>query len=191
MLSGWRRVNGSEYVSGVTKTSTPATLPSTGNSPRAEEISWQWSRFSELTAADLYAVVMLRESVFVVEQNCPYPDADGRDPKAWHLLGWFGSADQRSLAAYARIFEPGLRYEEGSIGRIVTAPAVRGTGVGRVLMEEALRRLESLAPGQRIKIAAQQRLESFYIGFGFTTISAPYEEDGIMHVDMIRQRDTS
>ena len=134
---------------------------------------------------------MLREAVFVVEQNCAYPDADGRDPKAWHLLGWLVTGSQRDLVAYARIFEPGLRYTEGSIGRIVTAPIVRGTGVGRALMAEALRRMESLAPGQRIKIAAQQRLEDFYIGFGFTTVSAAYEEDGIMHVDMIRRPGTT
>ena len=169
----------------MNKTSAPS-----GAAPtrlRSGDISWQWSRFSELTPEQLYALVMLREGVFIVEQNCPYPDADGRDPKAWHLLGWTGAGAGRTLIAYARIFEPGLRYAEGSIGRIVTAPTVRGTGVGKLLMDEALRRVESLAPGQRIKIAAQQRLEAFYIGFGFTTVSAPYEEDGIMHVDMIRQ----
>jgi ElaA protein len=86
--------------------------------------------------------------------------------------------------AYARIFEPGVRYTEGSIGRIVTAPRVRGTGIGKVLVAEALRRIESIAPGRPIKIAAQRRLEEFYLGFGFKTISDPYEEDGIIHVDM-------
>jgi ElaA protein len=135
---------------------------------------------------DLYAVVRLREAVFIVEQNCPYPDADGRDPGAWHLLGWQQGSRERSLIAYARVFEPGVRYTEGSIGRVVTAPDVRGTGVGRRLMAEALRRLETLAPGEKIKLAAQRRLEEFYSGFGFTTVSAPYEEDGIMHVDMVR-----
>ena len=70
--------------------------------------------------------------------------------------------------------------------RVVTAPEVRGTGLGRILMAEALRRTESLVPGQLVKIAAQRRLENFYIGFGFKTVSAPYEEDGIIHVDMIR-----
>jgi ElaA protein len=124
--------------------------------------------------------------VFVVEQNCPYLDADGRDPRAWHLLGWDQGAGGRSLVAYARVFEPGVRYSEGSIGRVATAPEVRRTGVGKRLMAEALRRLEALAPGQKIKIAAQHRLEAFYAGFGFTTVSAPYEEDGIMHVDMVR-----
>ena len=146
---------------------------------------WQWSRFDELTTDDLYAVVQLREAVFIVEQNCPYPDADGRDPNAWHLLGWGQTPGKRSLVAYARIFEPGVRYVEASIGRIVTAPHVRGTGIGKTLVAEALRRIESLAPGQPVKIAAQRRLEEFYLGFGFKTISDPYEEDGIIHVDMI------
>ena len=154
--------------------------------PGSDRIGWQWSRFNELTADDLYAVVRLRESVFIVEQNCPYPDADGRDPNAWHLLGWLQGSSERKLVAYARIFEPGVRYREGSLGRIVTAPDVRGTGLGRALMAEALRRIESLAPGQLIKIAAQRRLENFYLAFGFRTVSPPYEEDGIIHVDMLR-----
>ena len=147
---------------------------------------WQWSRFTELRPQDLYAVVRLRESVFIVEQQCPYHDADGRDPVAWHLLGWSDREDGKTLVAYARIFEPGLRYTEGSIGRVVSAPEVRGTGVGKALMAEALRRLEGLAPGQPIKIAAQRRLEKFYLDLGFKTVSAPYEEDGIIHVDMLR-----
>ena len=137
-------------------------------------------------AGGLYTVVRLREAVFIVEQNCPYPDADGRDPNAWHLLGWVQGPMSRSLVAYARLFEPGVRYDEGSIGRVVTAPEVRGTGVGKALMAEALRRIESLAPGQPIKIAAQRRIEDFYLALGFKTVSAPYEEDGIIHVEMLR-----
>ena len=178
--------NGREYGRDVSKTSAqPATHRATP-STAANDVFWQWSRFSELKPEDLYAVVRLREAVFIVEQNCPYPDADGRDPHAWHLLGWSDQQSGRSLVAYARIFEPGVRYTEGSIGRVVTAPEVRGTGVGRALMAEALRRLESLAPGKTMKIAAQRRLEKFYLDFGFRTVSAPYEEDGIIHVDMLR-----
>jgi len=157
-----------------------------GETSAAAGPDWQWSRFSELRPEDLYAVVRLRETVFVVEQQCPYIDADGRDPQAWHLLGWSDGQEGRSLVAYARIFEPGVRYDEGSIGRVVTAPEVRGTGLGKILMAEALRRLESLAPKQSVKIAAQRRLERFYLGLGFKTVSAPYEEDGIIHVDMLR-----
>lgn len=148
--------------------------------------SWQFVRWRDLDVDDLYAVVRLREAVFIIEQNCPYPDSDGRDPLAWHLLGWRDGPDGKTLAAYARIFEPGIRYHEASIGRIVTAPNVRGTGLGKELMVEALRRTEQLAPGQPIKIAAQRRLEKFYRGFGFSSISEPYEEDGIIHIDMMR-----
>ena len=148
--------------------------------------SWQLARFRDLSVEDLYALVRLREAVFIIEQNCPYPDADGRDPLAWHLMGWTDGPDGKTLSAYARIFEPGVRYHEASIGRIVTSPEVRGTGFGRQLMVEALRRMETLAPGQPIKIAAQQRLERFYEGFGFSVISEPYVEDGIVHVDMMR-----
>ena len=167
----------------MTRTSEREGADTTGARP---SLFWQWSRFSELRPNELYAAVRLRESVFVVEQTCAYQDADGRDPQAWHLLGWSDEEDGRRLVAYARIFEPGVRYTEGSIGRVVTAPEVRGTGVGKVLMVEALRRLDGLAPGQTVKIAAQRRLEKFYLELGFRTVSAPYEEDGIIHVDMLR-----
>jgi ElaA protein len=170
----------------MSKTSARPTSNPTIASRDPDDFFWQWSRFSELTAADLYAVVQLREAVFIVEQNCPYPDADGRDPNAWHLLGWSQRSTGRALVAYARIFEPGVRYDEASIGRVVTAPDVRGTGKGRALMAEALRRIDSLMPGQPIRIAAQRRLEDFYLGLGFKTVSDPYEEDGIIHVDMLR-----
>ena len=170
----------------MSKTSARAASRPANTSRDSDDLFWQWSGFSELAPADLYAVVRLREAVFIVEQNCPYPDSDGRDPNAWHLLGWEERSSGRALVAYARIFEPGVRYDEGSIGRVVTAPDVRGTGKGRALMAEALRRFDSLAPGQPIRIAAQRRLEDFYLGLGFRTVSDPYEEDGIIHVDMLR-----
>ena len=150
------------------------------------KITWQWSRFHDLRPEHLYEVVRLRERVFIVEQNCAYLDADGRDPAAWHLLGWLDDDGAPKLVAYARVFEPGIRYQEGSVGRVITAPEVRRTGAGRLLMAEALRRLESLAPGQPVKLAAQRYLEGFYSSFGFAAASAPYEEDGIIHVDMLR-----
>ena len=178
--------NGSEYGQDVSKTSAQTTSDRDTASRAAPDLFWQWSRFSGLTPEDLYAVVRLREAVFIVEQQCTYPDADGRDPQAWHLLGWSEEQKGRDLVAYARIFEPGVRYTEPSIGRVVTAPRVRGTGLGRALMAEALRRVDSLAPGETIKIAAQRRLEKFYLDLGFRTVSAPYEEDGIIHVDMLR-----
>jgi ElaA protein len=153
---------------------------------RVNGVEWQWARFGELRPEELYAALQLREAVFVVEQNCAYPDADGRDLHAWHLLGWLNEDTERRLVAYARVFPPGVRYVEGSIGRVATARDVRRRGFGKALMAEALRRLESLAPRQPVKLAAQRYLEDFYSSFGFRTVSAPYEEDGITHVDMIR-----
>jgi ElaA protein len=169
----------------LTRTSAPNAQGTEAAPPEATPF-WQWSRFSELRPDELYAAVRLREEVFVVEQQCPYQDADGRDPHAWHLLGWADDQSGRKLVAYARIFEPGVRYTEASIGRVVTAPQARGTGLGKALMAEALRRLDGLASGQPVKIAAQRRLEKFYLELGFRTVSSPYEEDGIIHVDMIR-----
>lgn len=151
-----------------------------------DDVEWQWSSFAELRPDELYAALQLREAVFIVEQNCVYPDADGRDADAWHLLGWLRDKTGRRLIAYARVFPPGVRYVEGSIGRVATAPHARGQGFGKALMAEALRRLETLAPRQPVKLAAQRYLENFYSSFGFRTVSAPYEEDGIIHVDMIR-----
>ena len=174
--------SGVDGFAGVIGRTEDQRLTEPGNAGRIE---WQWSRFNDLTVDDLYAVVRPREGVFIVEQSCPYPDADGRDVNAWHLLGWRYAAE-RKLVAYARVFEPGIRYDEASIGRVVTAPEVRGTGLGKTLMAEALRRVETLVPGQAVKIAAQRRLEKFYLDLGFKTVSAPYEEDGIVHVDMIR-----
>jgi ElaA protein len=178
--------NGQNNGQDVSKTSAPAASDRVDVPPAPPGLFWQWSRFSELTPKDLYAAVQLREAVFIVEQQCPYNDADGRDPHAWHLLGWSEEESGRDLVAYARIFEPGVRYTESSIGRVVTAPRVRRIGLGKALMAEALRRVERLAPGQAVKIAAQRRLEKFYLELGFSTVSAPYEEDGITHVDMVR-----
>ncbi|MDQ3674802.1 MAG: GNAT family N-acetyltransferase [Gemmatimonadota bacterium] len=156
-------------------------------SKTSAQVSWQWSGFQDLRPEHLYEIVRLREVVFIVEQQCAYLDADGRDSAAWHLLGWHEENGARKLAAYARVFEPGIRYQEGSVGRVVTAPEMRRTGIGRLLMAEALRRLEGLAPGRPVRIAAQRYLESFYSSFGFKPASAPYEEDGIIHVDMVRE----
>ena len=149
-------------------------------------IDWRWSRFADLSGRDVYEILTLRQRVFVVEQNCVYQDADGRDPDAWHLLGRVAAvSSEPSLGGYARVFEAGVRYAELSIGRIVTAPEVRGKGMGRLLVAEAMRRCAELWPGQPIRIAAQRRLETFYRGFGFTVTGEPYLEDGIEHVDMV------
>ncbi|HCE08315.1 MAG TPA: GNAT family N-acetyltransferase [Oxalobacteraceae bacterium] len=149
-------------------------------------IDWQWSPFEELSRDDLYAVLARRQQVFIMEQNCVYQDVDGLDQHAMHLLGWRHEAAGRELVAYLRCVLPGGKFDELSLGRVLCAPSVRGTGVGKQLFAEGIRRVELQFPGQRIRISAQQYLESFYRSFGFEVTSAPYSEDGIAHVEMRR-----
>jgi ElaA protein len=149
-------------------------------------IEWQRGSFDQLPVRDLYAVLQARQDIFILEQSCLYPDIDGFDQDAHHLLGWMQVDGKRQLVAYIRVIAPGVKYEEMSIGRVLTTEAARGTGAGKQLMAEAIRYAESLYPGQRIKIGAQRYLEAFYGSFGFVTTSEPYDEDGIMHVEMLR-----
>jgi ElaA protein len=171
-----------------------ATVAHATASPAAT-LTWQWCAFEQLSLRDLYAILRLRQLVFVVEQECPYLDADDYDAEAWHLLGHVARHDADAdaaaatplLAAYVRIFPPGIKYEEASIGRVVTHPDVRRTGMGKTLMREALRRTEALAPQSDIRIGAQMYLEKFYGQFGFRRASEPYMEDGIPHIEMLRR----
>jgi ElaA protein len=149
-------------------------------------IDWHFSRFADLTPFDLYDVLAARQNVFILEQTCLYPDIDGYDLEAHHLLGWRDVDGKRQLAAYLRVLAPGAKYDEMSLGRVVTTPAARGSGAGRALLDQGIAHAEALHPGHRIRIGAQQYLERFYASFGFETVSAPYDEDGIMHIDMLR-----
>lgn len=177
------------------------------------KIRWQWSLVDELSAREMHDLLRLRQQVFVVEQDCVFPDIDGRDPYAWHLLAWIDgeapsgtpsaaadatrverpgggamrAAGRPLLAGYARVFEPGAIAREAVIGRVVTAPSVRGTGVGHALMREAIRLTGTLAPGAGIRVASQERVIRFYRRHGFRPVGEPYIEDGIPHQDMLRQ----
>lgn len=155
--------------------------------PTIPTVDWRCVPYAALTLDELYLLLQLRQRVFIVEQTCPYLDTDGSDHEAWHLLGWTRDADgRRILGAYARLFRPGIKFAEASIGRVVTNPAVRRSGLGRALMREAIARVQDLAPGAPVRIGAQRYLERFYESFGFRVASEPYDEDGIAHVEMLR-----
>ncbi|PWU04829.1 MAG: GNAT family N-acetyltransferase [Bacteroidetes bacterium] len=143
---------------------------------------WSIKSFDELTSLELYKIIQLRIEVFVVEQNCPFQDADNKDQTSWHFMGW--QSDQ--LVAYTRIVPPGLAFSEPSIGRVVTSKLVRGTGMGRILMEKSMEELYKLYPSSSIKIGAQLYLKTFYESLGFVTCSDIYLEDGIEHIYMIK-----
>ncbi|MEO8102051.1 MAG: GNAT family N-acetyltransferase [Betaproteobacteria bacterium] len=149
-------------------------------------LQWQFARFDDLPIRDWYAASAARVDVFVMEQNCPFQDNDGADLQSWHLIGWEELNGGRDLAAYCRIVDPGIKFSEPSIGRVVTPRAFRAKGYGKILMAEAVQRHENLYPGRPNRIGAQQRLEKFYEDFGFRTVSEMYMEDGIPHVEMLR-----
>lgn len=150
------------------------------------ELNWQFSRFDDLQIRDWYAASAARIEVFVLEQNCPFQDSDGADPHSWHLLGWTRENGPAELAAYCRIVDPGIKFPEPSIGRVVTPRAFRAKGYGRLLMAEALARHDALYPALANRIGAQARLERFYQDFGYQTMSDVYIEDDIPHLEMLR-----
>jgi ElaA protein len=143
---------------------------------------WQAVPFEELSVNELYELLALRQLVFVVEQTCVYLDCDGKDARATHLLG---RNDDGQLVAYARLFPAGVGFAEASIGRVLTHPSVRRTGAGRDLMREAIARSRALFGAGPIRVGAQRYLEKFYGELGFEIASAPYDEDGIPHVEML------
>lgn len=144
-------------------------------------LTWVFKKFTELSSAELYAIMQLRNEVFVVEQDCVYQDADGKDPGSWHLSGWDGA----KLVAYTRIIPPGIAFKEASIGRVVTSPRYRRTGAGRELMKESIDRTFSQFNCTEIRIGAQLYLTRFYQSLGFRQTSGEYLDDGIPHIEMI------
>jgi ElaA protein len=145
-------------------------------------LRWTWHAWTDLTPDVLYAFLRLRSAIFVVEQDCVFPEMDGRDPQCEHLCGWDGA----ELVAYLRLVPPAVRTAEISLGRVVVAQPARGAGLGRAAMHEGLARCAQRYPGQPVKVSAQQHLEEFYRGLGFARVGEPYDEDGIRHVDMVR-----
>ncbi len=143
---------------------------------------WLLLRFDALSNCQLYDCLRLRTDVFVVEQNCPYPELDGMDkhPESYHLLGY---RDDK-LTAYARILPPDLAYTDVSIGRVVTAQSERGNGCGHELLRQAMTEARNIWPACAITIGAQARLKAFYKQHGFEAISEEYMEDGIPHIKM-------
>jgi len=145
-------------------------------------LSWICKRFEDLGVHALHDALALRCRVFILEQG-PYQDPDAADRQAWHLLG-YDAAGQ--LQACLRMVDPGAKFAEPSIGRVVTAPEARGQGLGRVLVAEGLARCAKAWPGRAVRISAQAHLQGFYGGLGFVPVGAPYLEDDIPHIEMLR-----
>ena len=146
----------------------------------------RWANFDELSNEDLYEILQVRQEVFGVEQNCVYQDADDLDKNAWHLIARGDTnLGTRKIIGYLRIVYPSYKYAEPSIGRVLTVKEARGTGLGKALMAAALTKIEQEFPHQAVRISAQLYLERFYSEFGFEKVTEPYDEDGILHIEMV------
>ena len=147
------------------------------------EIVTEWQRFEQLSADELYELLRFRQGIFVVEQSSPYPDLDGLDQAAWHLLMRL----KGELTGYLRLVPAALQVR---IGRVAVAAPLRARGLGRRLIEEALRFCREHYPGLTVVLTAQSHLVALYRSFGFEPTGEPFDDFGITHLDMeLRPRD--
>jgi len=143
-------------------------------------MDWKNYRFEDFTASELYSVLKLRVDVFVVEQNCPYPELDNLDQQSIHLL----YREKGEVLAYARLVPAGVKYELPSIGRVIVRQDARGRGLAKQLLERSIDYIREEWQAAAIQLQGQVYLQEFYQSFGFQPISDSYDEDGIPHVDM-------
>lgn len=153
------------------------------DSDLSNEIIWRLSHFDSLTIRELYKILALRESIFIVEQDVPYIDIDGKDPQCTHLMGFLDN----ELVAYLRIVPVGLfKPDSYSMGRVVLKQSLRGGEIGRTLVRLGVDYLDSIRGGIPIRISSQLYLKNFYSQFGFVAEGEPYIEDRIPHIAMTR-----
>lgn len=153
------------------------------NDNLSSEIMWRLSHFESLTTRELYKILALRESIFIVEQDVPYVDIDGKDLQCTHLMGFL----DQELVAYMRIVPMGLfKPDSFSMGRVVLKQSLRGGSIGRTLVQLGVDYLDSIRNGKPIRISSQLYLKNFYSQFGFVAEGEPYIEDRILHIAMTR-----
>lgn len=135
-------------------------------------------RFEELDINELYEILKLRVDVFVVEQNCPYPELDDKDKSAWHVY----IREDGKITAYLRVLDPGVSFDTAAIGRVISTR--RRCGLGTKLLQEGIRVARDRMNADTIKIEAQTYARKFYELQGFRQTSEEFLEDGIPHIEM-------
>lgn len=141
-------------------------------------------KFKELQTEELYAILQLRCAVFVLEQQCPYQDIDGKDQIALHILGYKGA----DLVAYTRIFQPGDYAEMACIGRVVVKKNERKFGYGKDIMDASIKAVNNFFKAKEIELSAQVYLKKFYNSLGFKEVGVTYLEDDIPHIRMVNTK---
>jgi len=146
-------------------------------------MQWILKKYKDLTLNEFHDILQLRINVFIVEQNCPYPELDNKDKIAYHF---FGLDKEERIVAYTRIFKQGDYYKEAAFGRVVVHQDFRKRKLGYELVNQTIDRLQKLFGYSSIKIGAQTYLKEFYESFGFEKVGKEYLEDGIPHIHMIK-----
>jgi ElaA protein len=145
------------------------------------QIDWKIKHFVDLNQYELYDVFALRINVFVVEQNCPYPELDGKDKHCFHVIG----EHEGEVVATARIIPAGISYPEVSIGRVATHANFRKKGLGHLIMKNCLEFIQTEFGKGSIRISAQAHLQNYYEKHDFKATGKEYLEDGIPHLEML------
>ena len=151
------------------------------------KLFWTWKTFEQITAAEMHEILSLRQSVFIVEQQSPYQDADNLDKQSWHFIG---RDPGNSIVGYARICFPGEQHNYPSIGRLLVAEEYRRCGLGSSILRHCINKCNEEYPDMNVCISAQSYLVDFYTRFGFKKITRPYDDAGVEHVDMLIQKES-
>ena len=144
-------------------------------------MEWVLKQFNQLSLDELYGIVQLRLEVFVVEQNCPYQDLDGKDQSAYHLF----LKDNDVIVAALRVLPENVAYDETAIGRLIVKEVYRGQKIAIAMMEKAIEVITDDLGKDKIRLSGQAYLTDFYIGLGFKKVSEEYLEDGIKHYEFL------
>jgi len=149
-----------------------------------KSIEWKCKSFSQLSTDELFDLTKLRIDIFVVEQNCPYPELDDKDRhhQTRHIMGF----SENTIIGCARLLAPGVSYPDTSLGRFAVAESFRRQSIGSTLMQQCFSNILTMWPDHNIRISAQQHLEKFYMSFGFVRTTDMYLEDGIPHIEMLK-----
>ncbi len=147
-------------------------------------MEWKMKKYKDLTIEELYKILKVRNEVFVVEQQCPYQDCDGKDQFSYHLF----LEDNKEIIAYCRIVEKGVSYDNMSIGRVLVIEKYRRKGVARKMLINAIRFIEENLNETTIRISGQLYLKDFYKNLDFKEVTDVYLEDNIPHIEMLYQK---
>ncbi len=123
----------------------------------------------------------IRREVFIDEQQIPIElEQDQADESAMHAL----ARNRLGLSvATGRVLQraPGI----SQIGRMAVLRELRGSNLGRTVLQ-ALMQVASQRGDHEVMLHAQRSAAGFYARLGFVPRGEPFDEAGIVHIEMVR-----